>query len=93
MSAPAPELPRRTPGLAGNEFEQLAPLVEGQRACFECEREPAQFRIALIQTTHAGATVGQSFLIGAQCVGPVAADLPVDVDVIITRLTEETSHV
>lgn len=84
MSAPA--LPRRTPGLAGNEFEQLAPLVEGAPACFECEREPAVFRIATVQTTLTGATVGQSFQIGEKCVGPTAAALPVDVDVFITRL-------
>lgn len=86
MSTPAPELPKRTPGLAGNEFEQLAPLIEGSPACFECEREPAVFRIATVQTTLSGATVGQSFQIGAQCVGPTAAALPVDVDVFITRI-------
>ena len=70
-------------------FAPALPTIEGPPACFECEREPAAFRIGVIQTTSLGGTVGQSFLIGAQCVGPTAAALPVDIDVIITRLVEE----
>lgn len=89
------------PGGAGGAFCSAAgdifftpslPTIEGPPACFECEREPAAFRIAVIQLTESGGTVGQSFLIGAHCVGPTAAALPVDVDVIITRLTEENPH-
>lgn len=92
MTAPAPELPRRTPGaaLTGDEFEQLAPLVTGQLPCFECERHPAKFRTTTTVMTADGAVIGQTFNLCQHCAGPTAADLPADVDVVLTRIhTEE----
>lgn len=88
MSTPAPELPRRTPGLAGNEFEQLAP--EGP-ACFECERRPAAFELATTQETPAGGIFGSSFRLCELCVGQTAAAIRKDVIVLITRLPKDPS--
>lgn len=88
MSTPAPELPRRTPGLVGNEFEQLAPPGP---ACFECERHPAAFELAAQHETALGSIVASSFRLCELCVGQTAAALPVDVVVFITRLRKNPS--
>lgn len=98
MSAPAPELPTRVPGtsLALNlNYEVLVtptlPLVTGEPVCFECEHEPAAFVLTMVQQTFTGGTLTTSNRIGALCVGSVAAQLPRDVDVVITRLRKDPS--
>lgn len=88
MSAPA--LPRRTPGLAGNEFEQLAPLIDGPPACFECERFPARFQLTVTTTGYLGGQSSSTFKVCTHCVGKVADSIPGGVTVVITRLPERT---
>jgi hypothetical protein len=76
--------------LTGDEFEQLAPLVEGQRACFECERFPVRFQLTVTTTGYLGGTSSSTFKVCEHCVGKVAVSLPMDVAVVITRLPEES---
>lgn len=88
MSTPAPELPRRTPGLVGNEFEPLArPDVP---SCFECDR-PAVFELAVMEQTPSGGSLGRAFRLCELCVGQTAAAIPEDRVVLITRLPKETT--
>lgn len=89
MSTPAPELPQRTPGLAGNEFEPLAPTVDGPPTCFECGRRLALFSLGTVQPALNGASLALAFVVCELCVGKVAAELPPDVDIFITRLSKE----
>lgn len=89
MSAPA--LPRRTPGLVGNEFEQLAPTVEGPPACFECDRFPATLQVTVTETGYLGGQSSSTFKICEHCAGPVAISIPDDVAVVITRLRKDPS--
>lgn len=95
MSTPAPELPKRVPGtslalsLNYDVFTPTLPLVTGEPVCFECELEPAVFSLTLVQPTFNGGTLAQSHRIGERCVGRVAAALPRDVDVVITRLRKD----
>lgn len=84
-------LPRRTPGLAGNEFEQLAPLVEGSPACFECDRFPARLLVTMTETGFLGGTSSTTVKICEHCVGSVALSIPDDVTVVITRLRKDPS--
>lgn len=84
MSTPAPELPRRTPGLVGNEFEPLAPNPDVP-ACFECER-PAAFELSVMEQTPKGGTLGRGHRLCVDCVGQTAAAIPEDRVVLITRL-------
>ena len=97
MSTPAPELPRRVPGtslalsLNYDVFAPTLPLVTGEPVCFECEHEPAVFVLTMVQPTFTGGTLSTTNRIGALCVGRVAADLPRDVDVFITRLRKDPS--
>lgn len=96
MSAPAPELPRRTPGaalLAGDEFEQRPPAVEGPPGCFECGRRPARFTLTMTTPTLSGGQITVSRQLCPHDAASVAADLPADVDVIITRLNQEKPRV
>ena len=92
MSAAAPELPRRTPGaalLAGDEFEHRPPVVEnGPPACFECGRRPATFTLTMTTPTLSGGRVTVSRHLCSHDTACVAADLPRDVEVIITRFKE-----
>lgn len=91
MTAPAPELPRRTPGatlLTGDEFEHRPPVVEGTPACFECGRRPATFTLTMTTPTFSGGRITVSRHLCAHDAASVAADLPRDVDVTITRLKE-----
>ena len=75
--------------LTGDEFEQLAPLVEGQRACFECERFPVRFLLTVTRTGYLGGASSSTFKVCEHCVSKVAVSLPADLTVVITRLTEE----
>ena len=76
---------------AGDVFTPTLALVTGQPVCFECERHPAAFLITTSHPTALGGVVSQSFRICKHDVGPVAADLPRDVDVVITRLRKDPS--
>ena len=97
MSTPAPELPKRVPGMSlalnlnYDVFTPTLPLVTGEPVCFECEHEPAAFVLTMVQPTFTGGTLTRSNRIGPLCVGSVAAQLPADVDVIITRLRKDPS--
>lgn len=97
MSTATPELPKRVPGtslalsLNYEVFGPTLPLVTGEPVCFECEHEPAMFVLTMIQPTFTGGTLTTSNRIGALCVGSVAAQLPRDVDLIITRLRKDPS--
>lgn len=87
MSAPA--LPRRTPGLAGNEFEQLAPPDAGT-ACFECGRRAPDFLISTTRTGYLGGKSSHTFKLCEPCASPVALSLVADdVVVVITRLPKD----
>lgn len=76
---------------AGAVFVPTKPLVTGEPVCFECELEPAAFLLSMVNTTFSGGLVGTALRIGRRCVGRVAADLPADVDVFITRLRKDPS--
>lgn len=76
---------------AGDVFVPTKPLVTGEPVCFECELEPAVFLLTMVTPTFTGGQLTKSNNIGARCVGQVAAALPRDVDVVITRLRKDPS--
>lgn len=85
-------LPRRTPGLAGNEFEPLQlPTADGAPACFECDRRPASLLVTVTETGYLGGQSSRTFKICEHCAGPVALSIPDDVAVVITRLRKDPS--
>lgn len=91
MTAPAPELPRRTPGLVGNEFEQLTPPASGT-SCFECGRRPGDFLVTTTTTGYLGGKSSHTFKLCELCASPVALSLVADdVVVVITRLRKDPS--
>lgn len=76
---------------AGDVFVPTKPLVTGEPVCFECELEPAVFLLTMVTPTFSGGQLTKSNNIGERCVGQVAAALPRDVDVVITRLRKDPS--
>lgn len=97
MTAPAPELPKRVPGtslalsLNYDVFAPTPPPITGEPICFECEREPAEFELTTVTPMLSGGRLANSNRIGTHCVGKVAAALPRDVVVLITRLRKDPS--
>lgn len=91
MSAPAPELPRRTPGLVGNELERLTHPADDP-VCFECGRRPGAFLITTTRTGYLGGKTSHIFKLCEPCAGPVVLSLVAgDVVVVITRLRKDPS--
>lgn len=79
--------------LAGDEFEHRPPVVEGTPGCFECGRRPAAFTLSMTTPTFSGGRITVSRHLCIHDAASVAADLPRDVDVVITRLNQEKPHV
>ena len=74
---------------AGDVFTPTRPPVDGPPVCFECGRRRAVFSLGTVQPTLTGGPLASAFPVCELCVGKVAADLPPDVDIFITRLPKE----